>query len=211
MPWRQKISPNVNIACRPGWCEEYVRKTYGQPAKFPTATAAWEGNEDKHPGDRNQPGVAVPVYWAVANEPAGHVAVWLPDGSVWSASHPTSTSPMRFANLEAIERYYSTSKYKLTYRGWGSFVSHAQVAEWFEPPKPPEPTPEPTPQPQGPQIGDRVTTTATTDAGNGKPLNLAIINDGQSVWTENNSKGNAVLRKGGIVRTQVPINSLRKA
>lgn len=145
MAWKQDISPNVNIACRPGWCEEYTRKAFGQPAKFPTATAAWEGNEDKHPGDRRQPGVAVPVYWSVAGEPAGHVAVWMPDGSVWSASHPTSTSPVRFANLEAIERYYSG---RLGYRGWGGFVSHARVAHYEPDPAPaPEPAPQPAPQP----------------------------------------------------------------
>lgn len=202
MPYIQDINPNVNIPCEPGMCEKYTRQTFGQDAKYKTATAAWNGQEDKHT-DRTQPGVAVPVYWGLSNNAAGHDAVWLPDGSVWSASHPTSKSPMRFANLESIERYYGG---KLQWRGWGTYVSHVRVAHWEEPPTPPEPTPEP----QGPQIGDHVTTSATTDAGNGKSLNLAIINDGNSVWTETNSKGNAVLRKNGAIRTQVPISSLSK-
>ena len=60
-----------------------------------------------------------------------------------------------------------------------------------------------------PQIGDRVTTTATVDQ-NGVPLNLAIINDGQSYYSEVNSRGYAVLRKGDIVRCAVPVDSLRK-
>lgn len=140
MPYIQDITPNVNIACRPGWCEEYTRKTFGQGAAYPTATKAWEGQEDKHE-NREQPGVAVPVYWGLTNEPAGHSAVWMPDGSVWSASVPNSTVPGRFASLAAIERYYGG---KLQWRGWGTYVSHTRVAHWEEPPVPvaPEPTPE---------------------------------------------------------------------
>lgn len=157
MPYIQDINPNVNIACRPGWCEEYVRKTYNQPAKYPTATAAWEGQEDKHT-DRAQPGVAVPVYWGLSNEPAGHTAVWLPDGSVWSASIPNSTKPGKFASLEAIERYYGG---KLQWRGWGTYVSHARVAHWEEPPTPPAPAP--APQPGGIQVGDTVVPTRLVD------------------------------------------------
>lgn len=212
MAWKQDISPNVNIACTPGWCEQYVRSAFKQPAKYPTATAAWQGQEDKHT-DRKQPGVAVPVYWSVDGVPAGHDAIWMPDGSVFSASHPTSKSPMKFANLEAIEKYY---RGRLKWRGWGSFVSHVKVAHWEADPAPqpaPQPAPSPSPAPSapvGPSIGDRVTTTATKDAGNGKGLNLSIINDRNSVWTEVNSKGNAVLRKDGVVRTQVPVSSLRK-
>jgi surface antigen len=60
-----------------------------------------------------------------------------------------------------------------------------------------------------PQIGDRVTTSATVDQ-NGVFLNLAIINDGNSVFSEVNSRGYAVLKKDNIVRCAVPIGSLRK-
>lgn len=59
-------------------------------------------------------------------------------------------------------------------------------------------------------VGDRCKTTATHDCQNGVPLNLAIINDGQSVLMEINSKGNAVLGKGGVVRCAVPVDSLVK-
>lgn len=61
-----------------------------------------------------------------------------------------------------------------------------------------------------PIIGDIVTTTSATDQ-NGVVLNLNVINDGQSVWSENNSNGMAVLRKDGVVRAAVPVSSLRKA
>lgn len=66
------------------------------------------------------------------------------------------------------------------------------------------------PATNAPVIGDTVTTTSETDQ-NGTLLNLAIINDGNSVWSETNGRGMAVLSKGGIVRAAVPINSLRKA
>lgn len=98
-------------------------------------------------------------------------------------------------------------------------ISQAQqfvnLDQWVAPdPVPPAPVEPPVVTPpvdNSPKIGDRVKTNATKDAGNGKNLNLAIINDGNSVWTETNSKGNAVLRKGGVVRCQVPVNSLYKA
>lgn len=60
-----------------------------------------------------------------------------------------------------------------------------------------------------PQIGDYVTTTSNNDQ-NGVFLNLAIINDGNSVFSEVNSRGYAVLKKDNIVRCAVPIGSLRK-
>ena len=90
------------------------------------------------------------------------------------------------------------------------YLCHYRPNQYKKATPTPEPQPKPTPQPTGPQIGDRVTTSATKDAQNGLALNLAIINDGQSVWTEVNSKGNAVLRKGNVVRAAVPVNSLSK-
>lgn len=62
-----------------------------------------------------------------------------------------------------------------------------------------------------PKIGDHVTTTSATDQ-NGVYLNLKIINDGNSIWTETNGRGFAVLRtSNGTCRCAVPISSLRKA
>ena len=66
-----------------------------------------------------------------------------------------------------------------------------------------------TPSSSTPKIGDRVKTSATKDQ-NGTKLNLAVINDGQSVWNSTNGKGNAVLVKGKTIRCAVPISSLSK-
>lgn len=62
------------------------------------------------------------------------------------------------------------------------------------------------------KIGDRVTTTAANDVQTGAKLNLAIINDGQSVFAGINSRGNAVLTRGngGAIRAAVNESSLRK-
>lgn len=71
-----------------------------------------------------------------------------------------------------------------------------------------------TPAPSGngsAKIGDHVITTSQTDQ-NGTYLNLKIINDGNSIWTENNGRGMAVLRTAnGTVRCAVAPSSLRKA
>lgn len=61
----------------------------------------------------------------------------------------------------------------------------------------------------GPKLGDKVKTSATKDI-NGIKLNLAIINDGQSVWRRSYGSS-AVLYKGNVVRCVVPSSTLRKA
>ena len=105
---------------------------------------------------------------------------------------------------------------KAKYLGWSEEINGVKVVNFVADPAPvPEPTPAPQPEPtpvvdNAPKIGDRVTTTATKDVQNGKTLLLNIINDGWSVFTEINSKGNAVLRKDGTVRCAVPVDSLRK-
>lgn len=66
------------------------------------------------------------------------------------------------------------------------------------------------PAPANARIGDHVRTSDAVDQ-NGVSLNLAIINDGQSIWTENNDRGMAVLRlSDGTVRCAVKPESLTK-
>jgi hypothetical protein len=204
MAWKQLLTPNLNINVQPGWCEKAVREAFGfTTGMYPTATDHWNAERFKHT-DRNLPPVFVPVYWAVKGVPAGHVAIAGPDGRIYSTSSPTATKFTVHANLEACERYYGGL---LQWRGWGECVNNQQVATLEA-----DPAPAPTPAPQlstSPAIGDKVTTTSETDQ-NGAHLNLAIINDGQSVWTETNSRGFAVLRKDGVVRCAVAVDSLRK-
>lgn len=118
----QIITPNPRIPCRPGWCLQYVREAFGLPARYPTATAAWEASTSKH-RDRNFPaGVAVPVWYGLHREPAGHVVLLMPDGSVYSTSD-NSTTPHHHPDLADLEAFYAGWGWPLTYRGWTEDVA----------------------------------------------------------------------------------------
>ena len=119
---RQLITPNPNIPCQPGWCLQYVRQAFGLPARHPTATAAWEASESKH-RDRNFPaGVWHPVWFSLANEPAGHVALRSPSGTVFSTSDLGSV-PHEHLDLSDLMNYYARYGMTLTYLGWTEDVA----------------------------------------------------------------------------------------
>lgn len=124
----QTIIPNPNIACKPGWCLQYVRETFGQPAVagYGSATAAWENSKTRHK-DRDFPtGVWLPVYYGLANEPLGHIVLRAPDGSVYSTSDLSNT-PHHHADLADLEAYYAYYGMPLTYRGWTEDVQGIPV------------------------------------------------------------------------------------
>lgn len=118
----QLITPNPNIPCTPGYCLQYVRQAFGLPARYATATAAWEGSNSQH-RDRNYPaGVWIPVWYGLDREPAGHVVLLAPDGSVYSTSDNTTT-PHHHPSLADLEDYYAGWGWPLTYRGWTEDVA----------------------------------------------------------------------------------------
>lgn len=123
----QTITPNPNISCKPGWCLEYVRRAFGQNYVVnPTATAAWQTSKTQH-RDRNFPaGVAVPVYYGLAREPAGHIVIRMPDGTVYSTSDNSNT-PHHHPSLAELESYYAGWGWPLTYRGWTEDVQGTPV------------------------------------------------------------------------------------
>jgi len=119
---RQLITPNPHIPCQPGWCLQYVRQAFNLPAAYPTATAAWEASASKH-RDHNFPaGVWLPVWFSLANEPAGHVALMAPDGSVYSTSD-LGTAPHHHLDLSDLMNYYARYDMTLTYLGWTEDVA----------------------------------------------------------------------------------------
>jgi hypothetical protein len=119
---RQLITPTPYIPCQPGWCLQYVRQAFGLPARYATATDAWEASTSKH-RDRNfPPGLWVPVWYGLADEPAGHVVLRAPDGSVYSTSD-LSTTPHHHPDLADLEDYYAYYGMTLTYRGWTEDVA----------------------------------------------------------------------------------------
>lgn len=118
----QAITPTPHIACQPGWCLQYVRQTFGLPARYDSATEAWTKSKSQHP-DRNFPsGVWLPVWYGLDNEPAGHVVLRAPDGSVYSTSDLKNT-PHHHPNLEDLEAYYAYYGMPLSYRGWTEDVA----------------------------------------------------------------------------------------
>lgn len=122
MGWAQIITPNPDIACTPGYCLQYVRQTYGLPARHPSATAAWNASDSKHYGRDFPPGLWTPVWYGIAREPLGHVVLLAPDGSVYSTSD-NSTIPHHHPNLQDLEDYYAGWGWPLTYRGWTEDVA----------------------------------------------------------------------------------------
>lgn len=122
----QIITPNPEIPCTPGLCLVYVRETFDLPAKYPSATASWGASEHKHTDKEFPDNVWVPVWYSLADEPNGHVALRQPDGSVWSASHPTNTTPVHHDSMQDIESYYGG---RLKYLGWTEDLSGEMIIE----------------------------------------------------------------------------------
>lgn len=120
----QLITPNPLIPCSPGWCLVYVRETFGISAKHPTAVAAWSASERKHENTDFPDGAWVPVWFLSSDTPAGHVALRQPDGSVWSASHPTDSIPVHHASLQDLMSYYGG---RLSYLGWTEDIEDVPV------------------------------------------------------------------------------------
>ena len=126
--YTQVITPKPNISCTPGWCLKYVRDTFGAPAIYGNATAAWNNCQFKHE-DRNFPiGCYVPIWFSVKNVPEGHVALLCPDGSVYSSSSPYSNTPVHHPSLDALISYYSKAN-PLTYLGWSEDINKLRVVQ----------------------------------------------------------------------------------
>lgn len=126
MVFNQLVTPNPNIPCQPGWCLQYVRQTFGAPIVEPTATAGWENAQFKHKDTNFPAGCYVPVWFSLSNEPAGHVALMCPDGSVYSTSD-NSNVPHHHPSLDDLIAYYWRNP--LTYLGWSEDISNVRVVE----------------------------------------------------------------------------------
>jgi hypothetical protein len=71
-------------------------------------------------------GCAVPVWFALEYEPAGHVALLMPDWSVYSTSDD-ATVPHHHPSLDDLIAYYWRNP--LTYLGWSEDISGVRVVE----------------------------------------------------------------------------------
>lgn len=131
--YMQLVTPNPNIPCTPGWCLMYVRQTFRAPAVEPDATTAWNNTQYKH-RDMNFPdGCYVPIWFSHSQTPAGHVALLCPDGSVYSSSSATSTTPTHHTSIAKLMSYYGGT---LTYLGWSEDISLVRVVKLLAIPLP---------------------------------------------------------------------------
>jgi len=125
---RQIITPNPHIPCKPGWCLQYVRQTFGLAGVYPSATAGWAASRTKH-RDQNFPaGVWLPLWFFMEHEPLGHVVLRAPDGSIYSTSD-LSTTPRHHPNLAHLMAHYAYWGLPLTYLGWTEDIEDVAVVD----------------------------------------------------------------------------------
>jgi hypothetical protein len=123
---RQLITPTPVIPATGGWCLMYVRQAFGLPARYASATEAWDRSTSKH-RDRNFPkGLWVPVWYGLDTTPLGHVVLLAPDGSCYSTSD-YSGWPVHHPSLQHLEDFYAYYGMNLTYRGWTEDVASYPV------------------------------------------------------------------------------------
>jgi hypothetical protein len=68
----------------------------------------------------------VPVWFSLATEPAGHVALRAPDGGVYSSSDAGTSVPHHHPSLDDLISYYAAGN-PLTYLGWTEDVAGSPV------------------------------------------------------------------------------------
>lgn len=122
----QLITPNPNITCIPGLCLVYVRETFGIGPKYPSAIAGWNASAYKHSDQQFPANASVPIWFSLSDNEFGHVALHQPDGSVWSSSSPTSTTPVHHPSLSDLLSYYGG---RLSYLGWTEDIEGVRVVD----------------------------------------------------------------------------------
>jgi hypothetical protein len=113
MSYKQLVTPNPMVPCRPGWCLAYVQDAFNTAHLYANARIAWEQAKFKHT-DRPT-GIWVPIYFDDKRIDEDHIAVLAPDGSVYSSSSATSTVPTHHSSIDDTIKAYG---YNLVYRGW---------------------------------------------------------------------------------------------
>lgn len=123
MVFTQLIEPNPNIPAEEGMCLQYVRQTFGLPARYGSATEAWDNSPSQHP-DRDYPqGVWFPVWWGLAGNVYGHVALAHSVYGVYSTSNLNPNPLKHHPSIADVEAYYAYYGVPLTYRGWTEDVA----------------------------------------------------------------------------------------
>lgn len=117
------------VARWPGLCLVFVHECYDAPAKYGTATIAWQHTHRRHTGT---PPLGVPVYWTGGTHGYGHVALSDGHGYVWS------NDVLRHGKIDRVSIGSITRNWGLTYRGWAEDINDIRV---WTPPVAPKPVP----------------------------------------------------------------------
>lgn len=117
-----------------GWCEKFTRETFGFPAKYASATRAWNATKRRHSDINNAP-AGVPVFWELhpknPNYGLGHVALSVGGG------YCISTSVGPGGAIAKIKIADLTRAWGATPRGWSEDYHGKTV---YTPPKPSKPS-----------------------------------------------------------------------
>jgi len=125
--FQQLKSPDLGITYTGGWCLQAVQNAFNTDHPYPTATAQWVAEKNKH-FDKPPQGMAVPVFFSFTSEPAGHIAISLPDGRIASSTQSgTHRGLYIHPNLNDLMKVYKDAGWKMTYLGWGETVGTQQV------------------------------------------------------------------------------------
>lgn len=127
--FKQLRDADMTVGYIGGWCLKYVQDAFSTDHIYPTATAAWEGEPNKH-FDTPPLGITVPVYLSLGDVPAGHVAIALDDGYIASSTLPGAhDGPYFHKSLDDLIAVYAKYNQGATYLGWGEFVGSVQVVQ----------------------------------------------------------------------------------
>ncbi|WP_127572804.1 peptidoglycan-binding domain-containing protein [Georgenia faecalis] len=113
----------IGSAAMSGWCEKFVRTSFGFGARYASAKLAWDAAGGKHHGDTNPP-AGVPVFWDIVsranpNHPYDHIALSVGGGYCIT----TSAGPGRTIAKVRIDDL--TRAWGMVYRGWAE-IYHGQ-------------------------------------------------------------------------------------
>jgi hypothetical protein len=124
----------MSVGYTGGWCLKYVQDAFGTDHPFVSAIDAWNANYGNgNHVDMPPLGITVPVYFTLANVPAGHVAIRLSDGWVASSTQPgTHATPYYHKSLDDLIAIYSKYNGAVTYVGWSEYVGTIHVVEDIE-------------------------------------------------------------------------------
>lgn len=118
MNYDQLIQPNLTIVGQDGECLVYVREVFGVPAKYPTASAAWQ-NAIQHTGTPPS-NVAVPIWFSWETD--GHVAVW-DNGTIYST---TAQGDKTFSSIASLTAFIGEG---IEYLGWSEDINNVRVVQ----------------------------------------------------------------------------------